>query len=87
MDEYCRHTTIGHSAFITCHIVEGHTVTCRPVTIGDHALVGARSVIFPGVCIEDHAAVAANAVVPKGTHIKSGEVWGGVPAKLLKDRP
>ena len=25
-----------------------------------------------------------NAVVLKGTTIKAGEVWGGVPARLLK---
>ena len=37
-----------------------------------------------GVTIEDNALVATGAIVTKGTHISSGEVWAGVPAKCIK---
>jgi acetyltransferase-like isoleucine patch superfamily enzyme len=37
-----------------------------------------------GVTIGDGAIVSAGAVVTKGSRIGKGEVWGGVPAKLLK---
>ncbi len=36
------------------------------------------------VAIGDNAMVAANALVLKGTRIGPGEVWGGVPARLLR---
>lgn len=34
-----------------------------------------------GVQIENGAIIAAGSIVTKHTHIKSGEVWGGIPAK------
>jgi acetyltransferase-like isoleucine patch superfamily enzyme len=39
-----------------------------------------------GVVIGDGAIVSAGAVVTKGCRIGAGEVWGGVPAKLLQRR-
>jgi carbonic anhydrase/acetyltransferase-like protein (isoleucine patch superfamily) len=35
--------------------------------------------------VESNSIIAAGAVVPKGTHIKSGSVYAGVPAKKIKD--
>ncbi|MFN5848640.1 MAG: gamma carbonic anhydrase family protein, partial [Chitinophagales bacterium] len=34
---------------------------------------------------ESNSIVGAGSVVTEGTHIKSGEVWAGVPAKKIKD--
>jgi carbonic anhydrase/acetyltransferase-like protein (isoleucine patch superfamily) len=31
--------------------------------------------------IESNSIVAAGSVVTQGTHIRAGELWGGVPAK------
>ncbi|SDA22723.1 Hexapeptide repeat of succinyl-transferase [Nitrosospira sp. Nsp18] len=46
--------------------------------------IGATAVVMSGVTICDDAIVSAGAVVTKGSRIGKGEVWGGVPAKLLK---
>ena len=32
--------------------------------------------------VENNSIVAAGAVVTQGTHIKAGEIWAGVPAKI-----
>ncbi len=37
-----------------------------------------------GVVIESNSMIAAGAVVSRNTHIKSGSVYAGVPAKLIK---
>ncbi len=37
-----------------------------------------------GVIVESNSIIAAGAVVSKNTHIKSGSVYAGVPAKLIK---
>jgi gamma-carbonic anhydrase len=36
------------------------------------------------VQVEPEAIVAAGAVVKEGTHIPSGQVWGGNPAAMLR---
>lgn len=55
-----------------------------PVTIKDYVFIGPRSIILPNVTIGKGAVVAAGAVVTKD--IPEFEVWGGVPAKKIKDR-
>jgi hypothetical protein len=77
-------STVGQSALIIPHQIEGAKLAHLPVDIGDHVTIGASSVILPGVRIGNHAIVATGAVVPKGTVIGDGEVWGGVPARKLR---
>lgn len=56
-----------------------------PVQIGDHAWIGARAVILPGVTIGEGAVVASGAVVRKD--VPSYTIVGGVPAKKIGERP
>lgn len=54
------------------------------VKIGRHVIVGATSVIFPGVNIADGCSIGAFSMVNKST-----EPWGvyiGVPAKRVRER-
>jgi maltose O-acetyltransferase len=55
----------------------------RPVVIGDRVWLGARVTVLPGVTVGDDCIVAAGAVVTQD--IGPGGVWGGVPARLIKD--
>jgi len=45
--------------------------------------IGGTAVVLSDVIIEDWAVVATGAVVTKGTRIKAGEIWGGMPARRL----
>jgi len=56
-----------------------------PVTIKDYVFVGPRAIILPNVTIGKGSVVAAGAVVTKD--IPDYEIWGGVPAKKIGDRP
>ena len=55
------------------------------IVIEDHAWLGTHVVVLPGVTIGKGAIVAAGSVVTKD--IPAYEVWGGVPAKFIKNRP
>jgi len=77
-------STVGQSALIIPHQIEGATLAHLPIEIGDNVTIGANSVVLPGVRIGNHAIVATGAVVPKGTVIGDHEVWGGVPAKRIR---
>jgi len=65
--------SIAHNA-----IVHG----CR---IESNVLVGMGAILMDDVYVESNSLIAAGALVSKGTRIKSGEVWAGVPAKKIKD--
>ncbi len=40
--------------------------------------------VMDGVVVESGAMVAAGALVTPGKRVKSGEVWAGSPAKLMR---
>ncbi|BAN36795.1 glycan acetyltransferase [Sulfuricella denitrificans skB26] len=79
-------SVIGESALLVPHVIEGTRLAHHPIHIGNNVTVGAHAVVMSGVTIGDGAIVSVGAVVTKGTHIGAGEIWGGVPAKLLKRR-
>jgi acetyltransferase-like isoleucine patch superfamily enzyme len=80
-------TIIGHNAVIFAHVIEGSRLELKSVEIGDGVTIGATAVVMAGVHIGDDAIVSAGAVVAKDTRIGAGEVWGGIPARLLKPAP
>jgi acetyltransferase-like isoleucine patch superfamily enzyme len=59
-------------------------VEVDPIWIGKDVIIGVNSVILKGVKIGDGAVVAAGSVVTKA--IPANEVWGGNPARKLRDR-
>lgn len=75
---------VGQYALLVPHVIEGEKLAHARISIGNHVTIGAHAVVLSGVSIGDGAIVATGAVVPKGTQIGAGEVWGGVPAKLLR---
>ncbi len=86
--------TIGHDTNISSHVKlitgshdiddEEYTADFKPIKIGHHCWIGTGAIVLQGVTIGDGAVVAAGAVVTKD--IPANEVWGGVPAKKIKDR-
>lgn len=72
-------TNIGNNVSIA------HNATVHGCTIHDNVLIGMNAVILDDVVIHSNSIVAAGAVVIKGTIIESGSVYGGIPAKKVKD--
>jgi acetyltransferase-like isoleucine patch superfamily enzyme len=57
---------------------------CEKIEIKDDVWIGAGCIILKGVIIGKGSVVAANSVV--NCSIPEYEIWGGVPAKKIKDR-
>ena len=76
---------IGHDTVITSHALVYDTFFLKPVVIGRRATLGVRTVIMPGVEIGEGSVVASGAVVLMDTRIPPNELWGGVPARKIKD--
>lgn len=84
LTEVGANSIIGHDAVLFSHAVEGDQLSLARIRIGERVTIGAKAVIMAGVTIGDGAIVAVSAVVTKGTRIGAGEVWGGIPARLLQ---
>lgn len=79
-------TLVGQYALIVPHVIEGERLAHYPIRIGSNVTIGAGATVLSGVTIGDNAIVSTGAVVRKGTQIGAGEIWGGVPAKLIGER-
>lgn len=75
---------IGQYALLVPHALENERLGHYPIRIGNNVTIGAHAVVLGGCVIEDNALVATGAVVKKGTHIATGEIWGGVPARRIR---
>lgn len=71
-------TIIGNNVTI------GHNATIHAAKLADGCLIGMGATVLDGAVIEEGAVVAAHALILGKTHIGARELWGGVPAKLIK---
>lgn len=62
---------------------DGQNVKSAPIIIGNYVFIGARCIICKGVVIGERSIVAAGSIVTK--NIPAGEIWGGNPAKFIKN--
>ncbi len=72
-------TNIGNNVSI------GHNAMVHGCTIHDNVLVGMGAIVMDDCIIESNVIIAAGAIVTKGTHVPSGTIYAGIPAKKVKD--
>lgn len=71
-------TVIGNNVSI------GHGAILHGCEIRDNVLIGMRAVIMDNTIVESNCIVAAGAVVLENQVLKSGYIYGGTPAKVIK---
>lgn len=76
---------LGRKSVVTGHALTNGRLILRHVKIARGATVGVGAVIMPGAEIGANSIVAAGAIVPMGTKIPPGQLWAGIPAKLIKE--
>ena len=73
--------SIGEECWINQQVTIGYEQDRQPV-IGSHVRICAGAIIVGDVTIGDNSVIAAGAVVTRD--VPAGEIWGGVPARLIK---
>ncbi|MFX1298325.1 MAG: gamma carbonic anhydrase family protein [Promethearchaeota archaeon] len=71
-------TKIGENCLI------GFGSIVHGVIIGNNCIIGARSLLMPGVKIKENSMIGACAFVARGV-VGPGKVWIGIPAKEKRD--
>jgi carbonic anhydrase/acetyltransferase-like protein (isoleucine patch superfamily) len=67
------------------YVSVGHNVTIHGAKICDYALIGMGAVLLDYAEVGEGAIVAAGSLVLSNTKIPPYTIWGGVPAKYIKD--
>lgn len=84
------HTMIGMQAMLhtSTHDYNKHPMwkarVDRPISIGKHVWLGARSIVLPGIKVGDFSVVGAGSVVT--AHIPVGAIVAGNPARIIRYR-
>jgi carbonic anhydrase/acetyltransferase-like protein (isoleucine patch superfamily) len=74
----------GYPTVIGNEVLIGHMAVIHACTIEDQCFIGMSATIMDGAVIKKGAFVAAGALVTPGQTVLSGELWSGVPAKLMR---
>jgi carbonic anhydrase/acetyltransferase-like protein (isoleucine patch superfamily) len=72
-------TNIGNNVSVA------HGAVIHGATIHDNVLIGINAVVLDDTIINSNSIIAAGAIVTKGTVVESGTVYGGSPAKKIKE--
>ena len=87
----CDLLEIGENSVIGGNVaINGHITTSqgkgilRKVKIGSGVIIGADSMVFPGVTIEDNIIVGACSMIPKDAHLEANSVYAGVPVSKIR---
>ncbi len=75
----------GQGTYIGSDITIGHMALIHACTLEDGCFIGMSATVMDGAVVETGAMVAAGALVPPGKCVLAGQVWGGTPARYLRD--
>lgn len=65
-------------------VTVGHMANLHACTVEDFSLIGIGAIVLDGALVEKNSIVAAGSVVTPGMIIKSGYMYAGTPAKLIR---
>lgn len=63
----------------------GHMCLIHGCTLEDGCFIGMNATVMDGAVVESGAMVAAGALVTPGKRIPAGQLWGGYPARYMRD--
>ena len=75
----------GFPTIIGDDVLIGHLAMVHGCTLEDRAFVGLSSVVMDGCVIESDGMLAAQALLTPGKRIAARQLWGGSPAKYMRD--
>jgi carbonic anhydrase/acetyltransferase-like protein (isoleucine patch superfamily) len=84
-DNSTLHVADKHEIIIGDGVTIGHNCIIHGAKIGRNCLIGIGSVLLNGVRLGREVMVAAGSLIPENTHIPSGKLVMGRPAKVVRN--
>jgi len=73
-----------HKTVIGNYVSIAHNAIVHGCTIEDEVLIGMGAIVMDGAVVKKNSIVAAGAIVLQNTVIEEGSIYGGNPAKFIK---
>jgi len=74
-----------HPTIVGDDVLVGHNCIIHGCILENGSFVGMGTTVLDGVVVESGAMVAAGALVTPNKRVPKGQLWGGSPAKHLRD--
>jgi carbonic anhydrase/acetyltransferase-like protein (isoleucine patch superfamily) len=71
--------------YIGDEVTVGHGAIIHACVLQSRCLIGMGAVVLDEAVVEENAMVAAGALVPPKKVIPAGQLWGGSPARYMRD--
>lgn len=78
-------SSTGQGTYIGNDVTVGHMALLHACTIEDAAFIGMQACVMDDAYIESGSMVAAGALVTRGKRVLKGQLWGGSPARFMRD--
>ena len=75
----------GYPCLIGEDVLIGHMAMVHGCVLADRAFVGLGAIVMDGSAIDSEGMLAAGAMLTPGKRIGTRELWGGRPAKLMRE--
>ncbi len=75
----------GMATYIGDNVVVGHQALIHACSVEDGAFVGMGAIVMDQAVVQRQAMVAAGAMVTPGKVVQSGQLWGGRPARFMRE--
>ena len=66
-------------------VTVGHQAVLHACTLEDECLIGMHATVLNNAVVQRHVLVAAGAVVRPGSVLETGGLYGGIPARRIRD--
>ena len=76
---------VGKGTHIGNNVTVGHMALIHACSLEDGCFIGMSATVMDDCIVETGALVAAGALVAPGRRVLAGQVWGGTPARYLRD--
>ncbi len=83
-DNAVLHLADDYPCVLGAYVTVGHSAVVHACTVGDGTLIGIGAIVLDGAVIGHQCLVGAKAVVTPDTHIPSGSLVLGAPAKVVR---
>lgn len=74
-----------HPTIVGDDVLVGHNCIIHGCTLEDGSFVGMGATVLDGAVVESGGMVAAGALLTPNKRVPSGQLWGGTPAKYIRD--
>lgn len=78
-------SSFGQGTYVGDDVTVGHMALLHACTVEAGAFIGMRATVMDDAKVERGAMVAAGALVTPGKIVPAGQLWGGSPARYMRD--